>query len=61
MLFTSCVPISCVGVSSVQGYLHLLLGDPLGRKKGPSDPLGPSDPRGNNLSGVKVVVQIFSP
>ena len=30
MLFTSCVPISCVGVSSVQGYLHLLLGDPLG-------------------------------
>ena len=43
MLFTSCVPISCVGVSSVQGYLHLLLGDPLGLI-GPSDPLGPSDP-----------------
>ena len=52
MLFTSCVPISCVGVSSVQGYLHLLLGDPLGRI-GTSDPLGPSDPRGNNLSGVR--------
>ena len=55
MLFTSCVPISCVGVSSVQGYLHLLLGDPLGPRdpSDPSDPLGPSDPRGNNLSGVR--------
>ena len=36
MLFTSCVPISCVGVSSVQGYLNLLLGDPLGQR----DPFG---------------------
>ena len=35
-------------VFSVQGYLHVLLGDPLG----PSDPLG-RDPTGNNLYGVR--------